>query len=219
MTNRKIIDIEPRAKTNSQENDFYEDLPKINPPKKKKRKDILITVLIIMTAFLVASIITKYSSQIQPNIKSNNSSADSPLKFTHDSGISKNSTPKTDTKEMSDPFKPLSIDSIKEVATADEPVENTIVKNSFKIRILNGNGITGDAAKIKTDLAAKGYDVGTIGNAKLKYALTEVYYLASYKDQADMVAKDLSPRKTEIKEAEAGLIGSNYNILVVIGKE
>lgn len=219
MTNRKIIDIEPRAKTNRQENDFYEDLPKITPPKKKKRRDVLITVLIILTAFLVASGITKYSSQIQPNIKSNNSSADSPLKFTRETDISKDSTAKADTKEMSDPFKPLSIDTVKEVATPDTPAKNTIAKSSFKIRILNGNGITGDAAKIKADLTTKGYDVGTIGNAKLKYALTEVYYLANYKDQADMVAKDLSPRKTEVKEAGTGLIGSSYYILVVIGKE
>lgn len=217
MVNRKIIDIEPKSKVNSQADDFYEDLPKITLPK-KKRQEVIITVTLVIIAFLVASLITKYSSQTQPTIKAKKSTDTSELKFTRNSDAPKNPE-KSDASAAVDPFKPLTADVAKEVATVDATAKETIAKNSFKIRILNGNGITGDAAKIKSDLVAKGYDVGTVGNAKLKYPLTEIYYLDNYQPQADMVSKDLSSRKTELKEAEAGLIGTNYNILVVIGKE
>lgn len=217
MANRKIIDIEPKSKVNSQADDFFDDLPKITP-NKKKRHDVIITVTLVIIAFLVASLITKYSSQRQPNIKSTKSTDTSELKFTRNSDALK--TPeKSDASAGVDPFKPLTTDVAKEVAAIDATTKETITKNAFKIRLLNGNGITGDAAKIKSDLVAKGYDVGTVGNAKLKYPLTEIYYLHNYQPQADMVSKDLSSRKTELKEAEAGLIGANYNILVVIGKE
>ena len=220
MPNRKIIDIEPKSKIKNQENDFYEDLPKITPLPKRKRKDVFITILIIFAAFLVASGITKYSSQIQPDIKSKGSSNESELKFTRSSDTDQKTTAEQFKENAnSDPFKPLTMEDAKEVVKTDTEKKEEIAKNSFKIRILNGNGITGDAAKLKTDLTSKGYDVGTVGNAKLKYALTQVYYLVNYQKQADIVAKDLSPRKTEVKEAEGGLIGSNYHILVVGGKE
>jgi len=96
--------------------------------------------------------------------------------------------------------------------------ESEIVKNSFSIRLLNGNGIAGDAAKFKTQLTTAGFKVGTIGNAKLKYDKTQIYHRADKLKHAELVAKSLSDRTTELKEEEDSFIGTGYDILVVIGK-
>lgn len=91
-------------------------------------------------------------------------------------------------------------------------------KNSFKLRILNGTSVPGSAASLKTDLTQKGFNVGTIGNARLKYDKTQVYYIAGQKDQADLVSQNLTGKQTVVSEAQSDLVGSGYQILVVIGK-
>ena len=136
--------------------------------------------------------------------------------------VEKTDTAQTDAPKSNEPAleptKPnLSSNEIKAIAP---PTEKTtaqeISKQSFNIRVLNGNGRAGDASKVKTELEAKGYKIGTVANANYKYTKTQVYYLSGSQKIADLVANDLD-REEEIKEASQSLIGEGYQILVVLG--
>ena len=120
----------------------------------------------------------------------------------------------------SEPTKPdLSSDEIKAITPPTEKTTTQeINKQSFNIRVLNGNGRAGDASKVKTDLEAKGYKVGAVANANYKYTKTQIYYLSGSQKIADLVANDLG-REEEVKEATQDLIGDGYQILVVLGSK
>lgn len=97
-----------------------------------------------------------------------------------------------------------------------------IDKKTVKIRVLNGNGATGDAAKAKSQLEAADFTVDKIGNAaRQDYGQTQVYYLAQKKDQANLVADALKTagRTVNIEEAGADLVGKTFEVLVVVGRK
>ncbi|TSC92650.1 MAG: hypothetical protein CEN89_580 [Candidatus Berkelbacteria bacterium Licking1014_7] len=98
-----------------------------------------------------------------------------------------------------------------------EPATDEIAKNSFKIRILNGNARDGEAGKIKNELTANGFSVGAVGNAKNQYPTTQIYYLAGKNKSAEKVKSALSKYQAETHESNVGLIGDGYDILVVLG--
>lgn len=100
--------------------------------------------------------------------------------------------------------------------------EAEVDKKSIKLRVLNGNGITGDAAKAKKQLEDAGFTVSKVGNAKRQdYTITQVYYLAGKKSQAELVEKALKDagRSTQLEEASADLVGADTEVLVVTGKK
>ena len=89
--------------------------------------------------------------------------------------------------------------------------------STLKMKVLNGNGITGSAASVKDTLVAAGYVIPGVSNAsKFTYTVTEIYYNTGLKAEADAVATVLSSRKTEVVE-NATVTGS-YDIVVVVGK-
>lgn len=112
----------------------------------------------------------------------------------------------------------LSTDEIKSINPPTTDASRAIDKQSFNIRVLNGNGRTGDASKIKSELEAKGYKVGAVANANYRYSKTQIYYLTDYKNQAEAVANDLN-REEEVKEASQDLVGEGYQILIVLGQK
>lgn len=111
------------------------------------------------------------------------------------------------------------------VDTGSETTETkteTIDKAAIKIRVLNGNGTTGDGAKAKTELADAGFTVSEVGNAKRQdYTNTQVYYIAGKKEQATLIQDALKTagRTTNLEEASPDLVGNDYEILVVTGKK
>ena len=110
----------------------------------------------------------------------------------------------------------LSKDEIASINPPTTDASPAVDKQSFNIRVLNGNGKAGDALKVKNELEAKGYKVGAIANANYKYTKTQVYYLSGNQKTAEQVASDLA-REEEIKEASQDLIGEGYQILIVLG--
>lgn len=95
----------------------------------------------------------------------------------------------------------------------------TVDKASFKIRVLNGNGISGDAKKVAALLTAAGFQTGGVANAQGVYQTTQVWYLATKQPEAEAVAAELTKadKEVETKEAEQAVIGSGFQVLVVTG--
>lgn len=97
------------------------------------------------------------------------------------------------------------------------PVAPTKSVSAVTIKVLNGNGISGSAAKVKTTLEAAGYTVSSVTNAsKFTYTKTIIYYNTNLKTEADAVANILSARQTEVTE-NATITGTS-DIVVVVGK-
>jgi hypothetical protein len=103
-----------------------------------------------------------------------------------------------------------------EFTQQDIQEDSKISKGSFSIRILNGNGRTGDAAKTRQELLDKGFKIGSIGNARYRYSQTQIYHLAGKEAEAALTAESLG-REAEIHQADGSLIGSGYDILIVLG--
>ncbi|MCX6808526.1 MAG: LytR C-terminal domain-containing protein [Candidatus Berkelbacteria bacterium] len=90
-------------------------------------------------------------------------------------------------------------------------------KSKVLLEVLNGNGITGSAAKVVTALKAAGFKIAKTTNAKrFTYTKTEIYYKTGKIDAANAVATALSSRQTELVEdsTTAGI----YDVVVVVGK-
>ncbi len=94
----------------------------------------------------------------------------------------------------------------------------TTAKSAIKLKLLNGNGITGSANTIKKTLEADGYVVGFLGNAKVfTYQSTYIYYKTAFKTNADAI-KLLFPTRTIIEENNEAICGT-YDIVMVVGKK
>ncbi|MBI3495512.1 LytR C-terminal domain-containing protein [Candidatus Berkelbacteria bacterium] len=93
----------------------------------------------------------------------------------------------------------------------------TVDKTSFTIRVLNGNGITGDAKKTATLLKNQGFQVGAATNANSTFQKTQVWYLTGKQTEAEAVQAALEGRAIETKEAGAAAIGKGYEVLVITG--
>lgn len=179
-------------------------------------KEISTTVGLIIVAFLLATIITQYLSVNNPpkTITSQATNSQNNTTITTPKTVS---SPNTQKNTPKDPFAPITSDDAQKITQNKFPLAPS--KDSFNVRILNGNGINGDGAKLKKELTDKGFKVGSVGNAKLKYDKTMVYFLSGKEVEANLLTENISNHTIEKKEAEAGLISDGYQILIVIGKQ
>lgn len=98
--------------------------------------------------------------------------------------------------------------------TAQTP---TVDKSKIAIQVLNGNGITGSASKVKDQLVAAGFSVDSVTNAyKFTYQTTIIYYKTGQSTEADAVKQALADRQTELTDDDE--IVGNYDVVVVVGK-
>ncbi|OIP07061.1 hypothetical protein AUK41_00750 [Candidatus Berkelbacteria bacterium CG2_30_43_20] len=219
MASKKTFDINRKPLEEPDElSDVLEEIH-TSPRGKKHAGDTLITVGIVIVAFISAIAISNaYTARVQSS-KSTLVKANTVPAQPEESTKKQKKTPVKTPSTTPDPFAPLTLNDVQEVSTPPQATTSTIPeKNSFTIKILNGNGVTGDAAKLKKELSDKGFTVGDTGNAKLKYTKTQVYYKADKKAQADLVVQNLTGRTIEQSEADAGLIGATNDVLIVIGK-
>jgi hypothetical protein len=184
---------------------------------------IALAIIALWSAYFVTRLLSNQTSPLESITKliskSPKSNKDDSQKSKDNTSTQTQTDNASSTQTTTNPFAPIdsqgdSTDTKND--TASQPTE--IAKDSFSIRILNGNGITGDAAKLKSDLESKGFKVGTTSNAQLKYDKTEIYYVAGQLDQANLVNSNLTDRQTELKEESQDLIGNGYQVLVIIGK-
>jgi len=129
-------------------------------------------------------------------------------------GTSTNSTTSTNSGTTA-----ISTGSVAATTPAVAPVTapaTTLNKSSVKVSVLNGNGIAGSAAGIKTTLTAAGYTISNLSNAKVfTYATTMVYYKTGKTEYATDIKNTLTSKTVEIKESNT--IAGVYDLVVVAG--
>lgn len=104
------------------------------------------------------------------------------------------------------------------VNTQTPPAPVISTKSSLLIKILNGNGVSGSAASVKSTLESAGYTIDIVKNAaSFSYATTIIYYKTGKSAEATELTTTLSGRttSTEISDSIAG----KYDIVVVVGKK
>lgn len=168
--------------------------------------------LAIILAFVAAALTTRYFVISKQAKKTAAPSSQSPV---DDGGVA---IAPGETKLPTDnPFQPP-----EPPATAPPPTSAEKDKKTIKIRVLNGNGITGDAAKAKKQLEDAGFLVSSTGNAsRQNYSTTQVYYIAGKKSEAELVNEALKAagRNSALEEASKDLVGADNQVLVVTGKK
>jgi len=120
----------------------------------------------------------------------------------------------TQTEEVSPPT-PTQPET--ETPTSENP--KTLNKSQVKIQLLNGNGIKGDALKVKTILEKDGWKVASYGNARsFNYQNTLVYYKEEQEEAAKAVADILknNDRQTALHKSDSL---TTYDIQIILGKK
>mgnify|MGYP000934327678 CR=1 FL=1 len=85
------------------------------------------------------------------------------------------------------------------------------------IKVLNGNGISGSAATVKTAIESAGYRVSYIGNAlTFTYQKTTIYYKTGKSAEATAIAAVLSAYQTVLYLNDQ--VVGDYDLVVVAGK-
>lgn len=101
-------------------------------------------------------------------------------------------------------------------ATTQATTVTTLDKSSVKLSVLNGNGVSGSAASVKSALESAGYTVSNLSNAKLfSYQSTMVYYKTGKAEYAEDIKKSLSSRTVVLEESNT--IAGAYDLVVVVG--
>ena len=94
----------------------------------------------------------------------------------------------------------------------------TTVKSDIKIEVLNGNGISGSADKVKATLVESGFTVSKVANAKkFTYTSTYIYYKTGAEASMELVKAALSDRTCVTQKSDP--ITTGYDIVVVLGKK
>jgi hypothetical protein len=101
--------------------------------------------------------------------------------------------------------------------TTPAPAPAPVNKADITVRVLNGSGKSGDAAKVRDILKEAGFTVTSIGNTTATYEKTNIYYKKDGISDAVQVQNALTDYQTELIEDE-NLVGSESKILVIVGK-
>lgn len=111
-----------------------------------------------------------------------------------------------------------SISEAKETPVAS--IAPTLKRDSLKLQVLNGSGVSGAAGKAKTLLEGLGYTSVDTGNATSSdFANTEVAVRESAKEYLDIVIKDLSKEYEATAAAKVLPTSSKYDIVITLGKQ
>lgn len=99
------------------------------------------------------------------------------------------------------------------VSTSAKPAASSDV-SSFTVRILNGSGTAGLAAKLEASFKEKGFSVTSIGNATNGYPSSIIYYTASHKEAATSLQQATGNEKITLQENE---VAKPADVLYVAG--
>jgi len=104
-------------------------------------------------------------------------------------------------------------------ATQTPPTTTTVIdKSTISIKVLNGNGVAGRAAKVSSLLTTDGYKVLSTGNAKrFTYATTIVYFHEGKAAEANLVKETLNDYSVSLQQDNT--IANKSDIVVVVGKK
>lgn len=103
--------------------------------------------------------------------------------------------------------------------TTATPSSN-LKRDSLKVQVLNGSGVSGLAGKVKAMLEGLGYESIVVGNASSSdFEKTEVAIKESKKEYLDLVIKDLSSDYEAVEAEKAVPASSSYDVVITVGKK
>lgn len=119
---------------------------------------------------------------------------------------------KYDTAEQNQTAQP---DASQQNATAAAPA---IDKSVIKISVLNGSGVKNSAKVVADQLTTAGFIILYTGNASnFNYQQTFIYFKTGNDAQANLVKDSLTGRTVQTKENNS-VVGTKYDVVVVVGK-
>ncbi|HOA18669.1 MAG TPA: LytR C-terminal domain-containing protein [bacterium] len=95
--------------------------------------------------------------------------------------------------------------------------QKELKREDLRIRIENGTGVSGLAAKTRDSLNDKGYQVVSIDTAEEEREDTLLRFKESTKDFKDMMVKDLTGKIVDVKIEDNLEDSEEYDLLIVIG--
>lgn len=113
------------------------------------------------------------------------------------------------------------ISSTSEAATTPAPsaptqTAATIDKTAVTIKVLNGNGVKGDAQKVTDLLTAVGFKIASTGNAKnFSYTETVIYYQTGKESEAKLIQAALVDYTSKLELSDT--IAKDQQVVVVVG--
>lgn len=114
-----------------------------------------------------------------------------------------------------------------QTAPAEEELTETPVEtvtqttsdfSASSVRVANGNGTGGEAAKIKALLEEKGFSITSVGNASKTYDQTTIFYHSGKAELAEAL-KDALKESYNALTKESDVTVGNYDAVVALGKE
>ncbi len=87
-----------------------------------------------------------------------------------------------------------------------------------RIRVVNGNGISGEGAKVQKELESKGFTVESVGNASKNYSETIVYYKTGQEKLAEALKEAISSLYSATIENSDTVTG-NYDAVIALGSK
>jgi len=101
--------------------------------------------------------------------------------------------------------------------TVSSPV-STFKYTNEKIRVANGNGIPGEAAKIKGVLEDKGFKIESVGNASKTYTETTIFYKTGQEDLANALKDAIKSYYVGTIENSDSTVGT-YDAVIALGSK
>lgn len=196
----------------SEDGDFFGGTPishtTNSEPKKHNLKWLYTLVIILAIASLIGLVVWQnyavIKSYFDGSYKKNNNQN---LNQIIDSAGTKDKN-----YESSEPQSPAT-----ETAT-QTPVVPTIDKKTINISVLNGSGIKNSAQTVAGTLSTAGFTVSATANARsFNYQKTLIYYKTGGEAKAELVKAALANYQTESVLSDP-IVGTNYDIVVVVGK-
>ena len=164
--------------------------------------------IILLVALSVWLIYKSFNSTSTPTEETTTEETDT-VKTKSEDGATVTETATTDTTTTSE--------ATQEEQTSDTPTATSeIDKATVKVRIVNGNGRTGEANLMKTALEDDGFVNITTGNALSQYNTTVVYYNTGKIAEAKAVDKIIAA-KYETSLLEDPNITKDNDVVVALG--
>lgn len=103
-------------------------------------------------------------------------------------------------------------------SSVDTSPEPAFTYTDEALRVANGNGINGEASRIKKILEGKGYKIASIGNASKNYSQSIIYFKTGQDKLAEALKEDLKEEYLfEVEQADQ-IVGS-YDAVIVLGSK
>jgi cytoskeletal protein RodZ len=200
--------------------DFFkketEPVPDKKPAKKRSIGRFMNWVAILLIIILFGYLLIQNFHKIESIVTGSN-------KTTSNTNTASQDTTSTSSDQSTTEINPqdyTATSTAQDTTTTTTPTATTptLDKTSFTLQVLNGNGVSGSAASVKSALVAAGFNVTNTTNAK-SFSYTQTYvYFKTGKDEAAAAVKDALSSRTVTTEL-SDTIAKTYDIVVVVGSK